>query len=355
MGAAADDVIPSDYSMALGGPDWLDTCSSSSAPRVEAKEDEMAGLANRSGRCAVILAGGEGLRLRSLTRRIAGDERPKQFCAVMGAETLLDQTRRRVALAVSPERTAVVVTHAHERFYAPLQAERPAPSLVVQARNVGTAPAILYGLLRAATHGTCAPVAVFPSDHHVSDDAAFMAHVDAAFDAVAAEADLVVLLGIAADAAETEYGWIEPGEPLLTGLPEPLFRVRRFWEKPSLTVARALLAKECLWNSFVMVGRISTLVSMMRAAIPGVCEAFEPLRAVVGTPAEAQVAREVYARMPARDFSREVLAPRPPNLAVLPVRGVEWTDLGDPRRAVMALAGAPLGRERLGHVLARLA
>ena len=64
---------------------------------------------DESQRCAVILAGGEGLRLRSLTRRIAGDERPKQFCALVGSETLLDETRRRVALAVPPERTVVVV------------------------------------------------------------------------------------------------------------------------------------------------------------------------------------------------------------------------------------------------------
>jgi mannose-1-phosphate guanylyltransferase len=315
----------------------------------------MGKLADSSGRCAVILAGGEGLRLRGLTRRIAGDERPKQFCAVVGADTLLNQTRRRVALAVSPERTAVVVTHAHERFYAPLLAERRSLPLIMQAKNVGTAPAIFYGLLRGARLGAAAPVAVFPSDHHVSDDQAFMAHVESAFDAVATDADVVVLLGIAADAAETEYGWVEPVEPLQVGLPETLFRVRRFWEKPSLAVAQALLAKECLWNSFVMVARIPTLVSMMCEAIPGLCDAFEPLRAVLGTPAEAQVAREVYARMHAWDFSREVLAPRPPNLAVLPVRGVEWTDLGDPRRAVTALARDPFSRERLGHVLAALA
>src|SRR5882672_5256937 len=33
---------------------------------------------------AVILAGGDGTRLRSLTRAIAGDDRPKQFCEILG-------------------------------------------------------------------------------------------------------------------------------------------------------------------------------------------------------------------------------------------------------------------------------
>ena len=36
---------------------------------------------------ALILAGGDGTRLRALTRRIAGDPRPKQFCPLLDGET----------------------------------------------------------------------------------------------------------------------------------------------------------------------------------------------------------------------------------------------------------------------------
>ena len=62
---------------------------------------------------AIILAGGDGLRLRSLTRAIAGDDRPKQFCPLLGDETLLAQTRRRVGMLVAPARTLTVVTRPH--------------------------------------------------------------------------------------------------------------------------------------------------------------------------------------------------------------------------------------------------
>ena len=53
----------------------------------------------------VILARGEGNRLKSLTRRITDDERPKQFCPVMGDVTLVEEARRRVALELGKERT----------------------------------------------------------------------------------------------------------------------------------------------------------------------------------------------------------------------------------------------------------
>ena len=67
---------------------------------------------------AVLLAGGDGARLRDLTVRIAGDDRPKQFCPIVGAESLLRQTRARLDPLSSSDRQAFVVSYAHERYYA---------------------------------------------------------------------------------------------------------------------------------------------------------------------------------------------------------------------------------------------
>src|SRR6266849_2035571 len=99
-------------------------------------------------RWAVILAGGDGTRLRSLTRAIAGDDRPKQFCPILSNETLLDQTRRRVSLAVPSCQTMLSLTATHRDFYMELVADMPPANLVVQPTNLGTAPAILYSLFR---------------------------------------------------------------------------------------------------------------------------------------------------------------------------------------------------------------
>ena len=47
-------------------------------------------------------------------------------------------------------------------------------------------------------------------------------------------------------------------------------RVNRFWEKPSLSKARDLMNRGCLWNTFVTVGRASTLLALLRSQIPDV-------------------------------------------------------------------------------------
>src|SRR6188472_3447310 len=99
---------------------------------------------------AVILAGGNGSRLQSLTRVLTGDDRPKQFCPVLGEKTLLAQTRARVALNVDPARTVYVVTRAHAPYYLKEFADTNTSQIVEQPSNRGTAAAIAYGVARVA-------------------------------------------------------------------------------------------------------------------------------------------------------------------------------------------------------------
>ena len=285
-------------------------------------------------RWGLILAGGHGLRLRPLTRLIAGDERPKQFCSLLGSQSLLGRTCRRAALAIPPARTMVVLTRAHERYYIPFIANRPPHSVVIQPENRGTAAAILSGTMRIAGIAPLGAVAVLPSDHYVSDDSMFMGHVAAAFAAVEVRPDLVVLLGITPENAETEYGWIEPGEPIPgTGL----LRVARFWEKPAPQLARTLLDRGCVWNSFVVVARVPALLAMIQGAVPGLSRAFAPVQPLLGTAAEPPAVRALYESLAPLSFSDDVLAKRPANLAVLPVQGVQWSDWGQPKRVMETL------------------
>ncbi len=87
------------------------------------------------GYSAVVLAGGDGTRLRSLTRQLAGDDRPKQFCHLLSAETLLAATRRRARRLIAPGSLFTVVTRKHERFYRPELADAaPGTKQVLQAR-----------------------------------------------------------------------------------------------------------------------------------------------------------------------------------------------------------------------------
>ena len=158
----------------------------------------------------VILAGGDGTRLRSLTRLVSADERPKQFCPLLGGRTLLSQTRLRTARNIDIDRTVFSLTRSHESFYATELAKVPQIRMVVQPSNRGTLPAILWSLLRILRLDKDAVVTFFPSDHFYSEEEKFMAGVAAGFDLARANAQSVILLGAVAKRPESEYGWIEP-------------------------------------------------------------------------------------------------------------------------------------------------
>jgi mannose-1-phosphate guanylyltransferase len=290
-------------------------------------------------RWAVILAGGDGTRLLPLTRRITGDETPKQFCALTGRETLLEETRRRVRDVVPERNSLILVTQTHQRYFRHQIDTVPPENLLIQPFNRGTAPAIAYALMHMKDTAPRAIVSFFPSDHHFRNSQAFAAYADQAYEHAEACCEKVVLLGIAAETAEEAYGWIEPGGRLRRGAGGDLFEVRRFREKPSKEAAVRLMAAGCLWNSFVMVGRVSAFLKLMRLALPRLLAAFE-------TPPRIDIA-EVYGRIDPANFSHDVLSISPSRLAVLPVEHAGWTDLGEPERVINAL------RDGLGYFSAR--
>jgi mannose-1-phosphate guanylyltransferase len=285
---------------------------------------------------AIILAGGDGIRLRSVAESLTGDSRPKQFCALLGDQPLLDQTLRRAALSVRSDHHVVVVTQHHAPYWAPLARALPRTHLVVQPDNRGTAVALLLAFHAIEEMAGDVPVIILPSDHDVSDDNAFMAHVDAALRWTSKCAASPILLGVDASYAETEYGWIEPAR--LASTPHgSIHPVRRFWEKPNAAIAQTLLRRGCLWNSMVMVGRVGAFLRMTQATIPDLPAILEPLRWIRPGPARERQLERIYADLPVLGFSERVLAARPEYCLVHRVSGVRWTDLGSPARVFEVL------------------
>jgi mannose-1-phosphate guanylyltransferase len=301
---------------------------------------------------ALLLAGGEGRRLRPLTRQISEDARPKQFCPIFDGETLLDRTRRRADLLSRMDNQVVVVNRHHAPYYASLARELAPDRLVVQPDNAGTAPGVLYPLLRIRHLAGNVPVTVYPSDHYVSDEGGFVGSVSHAVEVVGLRPDLVVLMGIEAASPETEYGWIETDELPLPLVGEPAFPIRRFWEKPSARLAERLFERGALWNSFVMVGWVDAFLALTARTAPELLRALEPLRRVIGTDDEPRVAEAVYQGL-ARDpigFSERVLVPATDGLVTVRVKGADWSDWGHPERVVATIRRSGWRPAWLGRV-----
>ena len=87
-----------------------------------------------------------------------------------------------------------------------------------------------------------------------------------------------------------------------------------------------------------MVGRVDALLRMTRAALPDLYADFAAISPTFETTREHQALGELYSRIDDSNFSHEVLAARPQDLAVMRVADVGWSDLGEPSRVLATLA-----------------
>jgi len=291
---------------------------------------------------AVVLAGGEGVRLRPLARRVCGDDRPKQYVPLLGARSLLEQTLDRVALAIPEERTVVVTVRSHAPYVVPARSRCPAAPVLVQPDDRGTATGILFPVHWVSWSDPEATVAVFPSDHFVLEEAAFMAHVAAVASWVDAHPERIVLLGAHPSGPEVEYGWIERGERLGETERGAIFAIQRFWEKPSPEAASAYLAAGCLWNTLVIVAKAQALLRAGREQLPEMSGRLERIAPFGRTEDEAWAVQQAYALMPRANFSHAILEPCPAALAVSELPPGTWSDLGTPRRVFELLTRVPI-------------
>ena len=292
---------------------------------------------------AVVLAGGQGTRLRPLVRHIYGDDRPKQFASLVGSRSLLRQTLDRIAPVVSADRTVAVIHHTHASYLSGALGGAHIGHVMRQPQDRGTAAGVLFPTQWIHHRDPRAIVAVFPSDQFVLEEDLFIEHVARVVDVVREHPDWLVLLGAVPTDADPDYGWIEPGEPIgYTATGDPLCRVRRFWEKPSHVSAGGCLEQGWLWNTFVFITSAGALLDLARGYLPQLHEGLSLMTSSWDTDAEARTLEHAYAMAPNANLSHSLLERRPASLAVSRLTGLTWSDWGRPERVFNSLKTARL-------------
>jgi len=249
---------------------------------------------------------------------------------------MLEHTLERARL-LSPDERLLTVTgpghHAHLADHPPV-----AGSVLEQPDNKETAPGLYLPLARVVAADPEAVVVVLPSDHFVAPNARFAGRALEAASLARRHPTKVLLLAVPPSRPETDYGWVEPEEPLDGGA----WTIARFHEKPDLRTAELLMRRGFLWNTMIMAARARTLWSLGCRLRPDMMGLFEGVKQALGTGRESWAVEEAYRRLPSVNFSRDILERAPESCALLPLSGVSWCDWGRPERVVETLRA--LGR-----------
>ena len=298
---------------------------------------------------ALILAAGEGSRLRALTTLPSGIAIPKQFCSLYEGPSLLEEALRRGESVADRSRICAVVAEQHRRWWQGALGSLPARNVIVQPENRGTANGILLPLMRILLRDPSARIVLLPSDHHVLEEAILTSSLRDALEQLDRRFDETLLLGIQPGEVDPDLGYILPGGADGRGA----LTVARFIEKPPHAVAGELIRAGGLWNAFIVVTTAVALLDLFRERIPEVVEA---MRAAVQRDHEQgsgmAAVTELYRRLPIIDFSRDIVAGQESRLRVLPVRPCGWSDLGTPKRVAEVLHRVPRAKAPLPGRLA---
>lgn len=276
---------------------------------------------------ALVLAAGEGSRLRCLTTTASGIAIPKQFCSLNGDVSLLQETVERARTIIPEKNITAIVAEQHAQWWRPTLKCLPVRNRITQPQNRGTGIGILLPLLKIINRDPKATIVLLPSDHFVRDERPLRRSLAAALNRIGNLSDEILMLGIEPDQADTELGYIVPGASDGDGV----YLVDQFVEKPKVEFATQLLRQGALWNSFIIVAGAQSLLGLFAKRFP---EVVQPMIDVLATrgPDRRRRLRRLYEQLPDIDFSRHVVSGAEQHLRVLPVPRCGWSDLGTPRR-----------------------
>jgi mannose-1-phosphate guanylyltransferase len=294
---------------------------------------------------AVVLAGGDGSRLRKMTTDASGLVVPKQYCSIESSSCLLQEAVARASSVVLPGHVCSVVAAQHRRWWSTALSGMNEANIMVQPHNRGTALGVLFALLTLEMRNPAATVTLMPADHYFRDEAAITRALRAASNLASANPQSVYLMGTEPDSSDPELGYILPADKV----GDVPVQITGFKEKPSAEHARELIALGALWNLFMLAGSVQALLALFDEDYRELVDALR--QALKLKPADQRDALEaLYSRLSPVDFSSDVLEIQAGRLTVMRVLNCGWTDLGTPQRVEATVrklyAGADLSTKK---------
>ncbi len=271
---------------------------------------------------AVIMAGGGGTRLWPVSRR----SHPKQTLPLIEARTLFQATVERLAGLFPPERILVVTVAEQAETLRAQAPDLPAENFLLEPAPRGTASVVGLAASVLQKRDPQAVMAVLPSDHFIRNRDLFHLLLRLAVDV--AQNDYLVTLGITPTYPATGYGYIQRGEALPEDFAYPVYRVRRFKEKPTKEQAHAMVqAGDHSWNSGMFIWRTQAILSEIERQMPDLKSALDEISASFGTPEQGPVIQRLWPGLKNETVDYGIMEDAE-KVAVLPAGGLNWSDVG---------------------------
>ncbi|MBV4428321.1 mannose-1-phosphate guanylyltransferase [Clostridium tyrobutyricum] len=210
--------------------------------------------------CALVMAGGKGERFWPLST----DEKPKQFLNLLGKDTMIQMTVKRLQNILPIDRIFVVACEKYIKLLRSQLPNLPQRNIISEPIGRNTAPCIALSAFIIKRYYDNVTMLVVPADHLIVNEEKYFEIISKGYKFIDKNHEAVVTFGITPDRPETEYGYIKLNKVKFRDS-EKIYKVENFTEKPDIKTAESYIrCGEYLWNSGMFMWKVNYIINLTK-------------------------------------------------------------------------------------------
>ena len=235
----------------------------------------------------IIMAGGYGNRFWPVSNKRC----PKQFSDILHTgKSFIRQTYERISYLFPANRIYIITGEEYDEMTRKQIPEIPRENILLEPYIRNTATCIAYAAYKIQEINPGAIMVVLPSDHFITNDAAYLQDLKAGVEFAGKHGGLLTI-GITPTRAETEYGYIQVKNK---DNQQKKTAVKTFTEKPNAELAQMFYdSDEFLWNTGIFIWKTQDIIQEFKNHMYDLHALFTT-DSKLNTPEESSFVRNVY-------------------------------------------------------------
>lgn len=274
---------------------------------------------------AIIFAGGTGTRLWPISRK----KSPKQFELIINNTSTLQMTYQRLVPMIKPKNIFISTNFRYLSIIKKQLPDIPQENIIgePEKKDVGPAVALMTSILLQKSPKE--PIIILWSDHLIKKEDKFKNVVKIGEGLIKKEVNKIIFIGQKPRFPNQNLGWIELGDKVKTIKNIPVYRLKGFKYKPTLSLAKSFFnnGKHC-WNLGYFISTPLFVVEMFKRFSPRIYKLAKVISNHYGKKTFIQTLNKYYPLMPEINFDHAVLEKVDEKFAEVIVEDIGWSDLG---------------------------
>ena len=267
-----------------------------------------------------------------------GQTKPTSFYTFVGSRSMLQHTWDRADQLSHPNCKITIVEKSYLHEVCTQLGGRVPGIIITEPRHRGKVVSLFLALTYMQIKEPKAMVVFYPSDHFIYPENLFLKTVQRMIWSTDRFPDHIFMIGATETAKQLNEDSIVLDEPLGWTHGYPLYGVKDFASARKRPINHYPTSLPLLANTSVLAGQVKVFWDLGWKFLPQMMELFDDLQDAIGTSYEQAVLKNIFHHSKLWEISLPALLQLTPNLAVIELEKVLWSDWAKPQQILENMA-----------------